>query len=136
MKSNQNKTINDTTAIIKIEAKVNKTENIKKVITSIKNITTDEITVNKTDDDRVYTQGDINLLKTIQKHIKTNNLEELTQQILNKNRTEDTLEFYINKQSAYHNNIHLIDESMAPLGDIHVIIKTGNLDDIINWIIN
>lgn len=136
MKSNQNKTINDTTTIIKIETKVNRTENIKKVATTIKNITTDEITINKTDDDKIYTQGDINLLKTVQKHIKTNNLEELTQQILNKNRKEDTLEFYINKQSAYHDNIHLIDESMAPLGDIHVIIKTSNPDDVINWIIN
>lgn len=97
---------------------------------------TPEKTVLNITEDHIYTEGDVNLLNTIHKHIKTNKLEEVTAGILNRNRTESTIHFYINKQAAYHNKFHIIDENMSPLDDIEITVETENPDDIIKWIIS
>ena len=54
--------------------------------------------------------------------------------MLNKNKTEGRLLFYVNKQAAFHNKFHIIDENMSPLDDIEVLIETSNPDSIIKWI--
>lgn len=95
-----------------------------------------EKTILNINENNIYTEGDINLLNTIHKHIKTNKLEEVTTNILNKNKTNNTIQFYINKQAAYHNKFHIIDENMSALDDIEITIETENPDDIINWIIS
>ncbi|MBQ6219174.1 MAG: hypothetical protein IJJ47_05530 [Methanosphaera sp.] len=62
-------------------------------------------------------------------------MEELAYNILNKNKSENTLTFFVNKQAAFNNTFHMIDENMSQLGDIEVIISCNNPDEIIEWII-
>ena len=99
-------------------------------------MTPEKTILNINDNNIYYTEGDINLLNTIHKYIKTNKVEEVTTNILNKNKTNNTIHFYINKQAAYHNKFHIIDENMSALDDIEIIIETENPDDIIKWIIS
>lgn len=61
-------------------------------------------------------------------------MEEFAFNILKKNKTENTLKFYINKQAAFNNDFHMIDENMSQLGDIEVFITCNNPDEIIEWI--
>lgn len=77
----------------------------------------------------------MNLLKTVKKLIKTNNLQEIAVNILNKNKTKNSTYFYVNKQAMYHNNYHMIDEDMSVLGDIKVDIQSNDINGIINWIL-
>ena len=92
-----------------------------------------KITINTTDKE-ILIESDVTLLDNIHKLVKTNKLEEVTVNILNKNKTEGRLLFYVNKQAAFHNKFHIIDENMSPLDDIEVLIETSNPDSIIKWI--
>ncbi|RAP03340.1 hypothetical protein CA615_02700 [Methanosphaera stadtmanae] len=118
---------------VKIKTKINLTEDINKVKNSIKNIIPEKITINTTDKE-ILIESDVTLLDNIHKLVKTNKLEEVTVNILNKNKTEGRLLFYVNKQAAFHNKFHIIDENMSPLDDIEVLIETSNPDSIIKWI--
>lgn len=118
---------------VKIKTKINLTEDINKVKNSIKNIIPEKITINTTDKE-ILIESDVTLLDNIHKLVKTNKLEEVTVNILNKNKTEGKLLFYVNKQAAFHNKFHIIDENMSPLDDIEVLIETSNPDSIIKWI--
>lgn len=118
---------------VKIKTKINLTEDINKVKNSIKNIIPEKITINTTDKE-ILIESDVTLLDNIHKLVKTNKLEEVTVNILNKNKTEGRLLFYVNKQAAFHNEFHIIDENMSPLDDIEVLIETSNPDSIIKWI--
>lgn len=118
---------------VKIKTKINLTEDINKVKNSIKNIILEKITINTTDKE-ILIESDVTLLDNIHKLVKTNKLEEVTVNILNKNKTEGRLLFYVNKQAAFHNKFHIIDENMSPLDDIEVLIETSNPDSIIKWI--
>ena len=118
---------------VKIKKKINLTEDINKVKNSIKNIIPEKITINTTDKE-ILIESDVTLLDNIHKLVKTNKLEEVTVNILNKNKTEGRLLFYVNKQAAFHNKFHIIDENMSPLDDIEVLIETSNPDSIIKWI--
>lgn len=118
---------------VKIKTKINLTEDINKVKNSIKNIIPEKITINTTDKE-ILIESDVTLLDNIHKLVKTNKLEEVTVNILNKNKTESRLLFYVNKQAAFHNKFHIIDENMSPLDDIEVLIETSNPDSIIKWI--
>ena len=118
---------------VKIKTKINLTEDINKVKNSIKNIIPEKITINTTDKE-ILIENDVTLLDNIHKLVKTNKLEEVTVNILNKNKTEGRLLFYVNKQAAFHNKFHIIDENMSPLDDIEVLIETSNPDSIIKWI--
>lgn len=118
---------------VKIKTKINLTEDINKVKNSIKNIIPEKITINTTDKE-ILIESDVTLLDNIHKLVKTNKLEEVTVNILNKNKTEGRLLFYVNKQAAFHNKFHIIDENLSPLDDIEVLIETSNPDSIIKWI--
>lgn len=132
MNSNQDQNLTETQVLIKTI--INKTENLTKVKNSIQNITTPKITINKNEDNILTVHGDLTLLSNIKKRIKKNEMEEFAFNILKKNKTENTLKFYINKQAAFNNDFHMIDENMSQLGDIEVFITCNNPDEIIEWI--
>lgn len=96
---------------------------------------TEKPTIKVTEDNYLIVEGDLSLLSRIKKRIKNNEQEELIKNILEKNRTESLLKFYINKQSALNNTLHLIDESMSTLGDIEVEIITEKPSEVISWFI-
>jgi len=136
MKSNLNGKTSIENVKVKIKTRVNRTENIKKVKNSIINITTEKTIINRTEDNYLYTIGDIELLRTISKLIKSNEISEVANTILNKNKQDNGITFFINKQAAYHNKFHMIDENMSTLDDIEVIIDTQQPDAVIDWILN
>ncbi|RAP53469.1 MAG: hypothetical protein BZ138_00845 [Methanosphaera sp. rholeuAM270] len=119
---------------VTIKSRVNRTESQTKVESSILNMVTESNTPTELENDYVIVNGNLSLLEKIKKRIINNGEEDLLTSILEKNRTNSSLTFYINKQSAFNGRLHLIDEDMSTLGDIKVEIFTGNIDEIVNWL--
>ncbi|RAP51708.1 MAG: hypothetical protein BZ133_02475 [Methanosphaera sp. SHI613] len=130
MKLNQN--TNHTKIIIR--TKINPTESLEKIRTSIKNITNKNPTTEtkKT----LEISGDINLLNVIKNRINKEGYNEVAEGILNKNKKDNMTFFYINKQSAYNNKFHISDVDLSTLGDIKVELYDENMDDLIDYIVN
>ena len=131
MKLNQN---TNHTKIIIIRTKINPTESLEKIRTSIKNITNKNPTIEtkKT----LEISGDINLLNVIKNRINKEGYNEVAEGILNKNKKDNMTFFYINKQSAYNNKFHISDVDLSTLGDIKVELYDENMDDLIDYIVN
>lgn len=81
-------------------------------------------------------KGDIELINILKKRINKEGYNEVLEGILNKNKKDNMTYFFINKQSAYNNKFHIIDENMSPLGDIKVEIFNDDINGVINYIIN
>jgi len=130
MKLNQN--TNHTKIIIR--TKINPTESLEKIRTSIKNITNKNPTIEtkKT----LEISGDINLLNVIKNRINKEGYNEVAEGILNKNKKDNMTFFYINKQSAYNNKFHISDVDLSTLGDIKVELYDENMNDLIDYIVN
>lgn len=130
MKLNQN--VSHTKIIIK--TRINQTESIEKIQTTIRNITskTPTIETRRT----LEINGDINLLNTVKNRINREGLNDVAENILNKNKEDNTTFFYINKQSAYNNKFHITDVDLSPLGDIKVELYNDDIDELIDYIIN
>lgn len=94
----------------------------------------EKITIKKSEKDNLIVEDDLSLLYLINNFIVKNELGELARNILEKNKTDTELKFFVNKQAAYNNTFHMIDESMSPLGDIEITIKTDTPEDVIEWI--
>lgn len=133
MKSNQN--VVDTTETI-IKTRINPTESKKKVIRSITNIITKNHEITITDNDDIIINSDITVIDTLSKKIKKEEIEQVAYNILTKNRKDDTTKLYINKQAAYNNTFHIIDENISPLTDIEVTIKSDDIDAVIDYMLN
>ena len=71
----------------------------------------------------------------MRRFIKTNKLEEVTENIITHNATSENIVFYVNKQAAYHNQFNIIDESMSTLGDIKVEIIPADIDSVLDILI-
>ena len=130
MKLNQN--VSHTKIIIK--TRINQTESIEKIQTTIRNITskTPTIETRRT----LEINGDINLLNTVKNRINREGLNDVAENILNKNKEDNSTFFYINKQSAYNNKFHITDVDLSPLGDIKVELYDEDIDELIEYIIN
>lgn len=90
------------------------------------------VVLNQTEDSYLECKGDETLLQHIYELIKITEVEEIAKTILNTNKTNNGTKFYINKQAAYNNKFHMLDEDMSPLGDIEVKIRTYDPDYIID----
>ena len=130
MKLNQN--VSHTKIIIK--TRINQTESIEKIQTTIRNITskTPTIETRRT----LEINGDINLLNTVKNRINREGLNDVAENILNRNKEDNSTFFYINKQSAYNNKFHITDVDLSPLGDIKVELYDEDIDELIEYIIN
>lgn len=132
MKSNQDQNVKNTQ--IKLKTKLNQTEDQTKVENSIRNLMGEKITIKKSDDNYLIVEDDLSSLSIIRNMIVKNEFEEVARNILEKNRTESSVNFFINKQAAYNNLFHMIDENMSPLGDIEIIVKSNDIEEVIEWI--
>lgn len=94
----------------------------------------ERITIKKSENDNLIVEDELSSLKLINKFIIKNEFEELAKNILEKNKTDTEIKFFVNKQAAFNNNFHMIDENMSPLGDIEITIKTDNPEEVIEWI--
>ncbi|MBE6485774.1 MAG: hypothetical protein E7Z85_02895 [Methanosphaera stadtmanae] len=132
MKSNHEKILKNTQ--IKLKVKLNPTEEQIKVENSIRNIMGEKITIKKSENDYLIVEDDLSSLYLINKLIIKNEFDELSKNILEKNKTDTEIKFFVNKQAAYNKNFHIIDENMSPLGDIEITIETDNSEEVIEWI--
>ncbi|HIH35285.1 MAG TPA: hypothetical protein HA277_03990 [Methanosphaera sp.] len=94
----------------------------------------EKITIRKSDDDYLIVEDDLSSLSIIRKLIIKNEMEELARNIFEKNKKENSITFFINKQAAYNNMFHMIDENMSPLGDIEITIESNDSEEVIEWI--
>jgi predicted RNA binding protein with dsRBD fold (UPF0201 family) len=94
----------------------------------------EKLTIEKLENNCIIIEDDLSILSKINRIIVRNELQELATNILEKNKTDTTIKFYINKQAAYNNQFHMIDENMSPLGDIEVCIETDAAEEVIKWI--
>ena len=94
----------------------------------------EKLTIQKTRDNYILVEDDLNILSRINHLIVKNELEELAINILKRNMTESSVKFFINKQAAFNNTFHMIDENMSPLGDIEVMIESDAPEEVIEWI--
>ncbi|MDO5826133.1 MAG: RNA-binding domain-containing protein [Methanosphaera sp.] len=113
---------------------MNKTEDIEKIQTSIKNITNKNPTpeTKKT----LEINGDIELVNILKNRINKEGYNEVIEAILNKNRMDNSTFFYIHKQSAYNNRFHINDVDLSALGDIKVELYSEDIDELIDYIVN
>ncbi len=94
----------------------------------------EKLTIQKTEDNHLIVEDDLSILSKINHMIIKNELEELAAGILKRNMNESSIRFFINKQAAYNNTFHMIDENMSSLGDIEVLIESENPEEVIWWI--
>lgn len=94
----------------------------------------ERITIRKSDDDYLIVEDDLSSLSIIKKLIIKNEMEELAKNIFEKNKTESGTTFFVNKQAAYNNMFHMIDENMSPLDDIEIKIESNDIKEVIEWI--
>lgn len=96
----------------------------------------EKIIIRKTENNYLIVEDVLDVLSKVSHMIVKNEMEELALNILEKNRTNSSLTFYINKQAALNNNFHMNYEDLSPLGDIEVKIKTDTPDEVIKWIVS
>lgn len=91
-------------------------------------------TIQKTNENYLIVEDNLIILSKINHIILKNELEELAINILRRNMTNSSLKFFINKQAAFNNTFHMIDENMSTLGDIEVTIESDYPEKVIEWI--
>lgn len=79
--------------------------------------------------------NDITALSKIHESIQNHKSHRVYMRFLNNNLEEDSTWFYLNKQAAFVNTISLCEhDNESPLGPIKVIIRSRNIERIIEWI--
>lgn len=123
-----------TVCIVTAITTVNPSEDISKIKKAILNIFSDaqiEIT-NST----VKATTNIDSLSKIREVISSRNTQKAYRRHLNRNLIDDSTWFYLNKQAAFSNVIALCDEAdESPLGPIKIILKSKNIEKIIEWLV-
>ena len=123
-----------TVCIVTAITTVNPSENILKIKKAILNILSDaqiEIT-----NSIVKATTNIDSLSKIHEVISSRNTQKAYRRHLNRNLIDDSTWFYLNKQAAFSNVIALCDEAdESPLGPIKIILKSKNIEKIIEWLV-
>ncbi len=123
-----------TACIVTVTTTVNPSENISKIKKAILNIFSDaqiEITSSM-----VKATANIDSLSKIHEVISSRNTQKAYRRHLNRNLIDDSTWFYLNKQAAFSNVIALCDEAdESPLGPIKIILKSKNIEKIIEWLV-
>ena len=123
-----------TACIVTATTTINPSENISKIKNAILNILLDaqiEIT-----NDIVTATANIDSLSKIHEVISSRNTQKAYRRHLDRNLMDDSTWFYLNKQAAFSNVIALCDEAdESPLGPIKIILKSKNIEKIIEWLV-
>ena len=123
-----------TVCIVTATTTINPSENISKIKKAILNIFSDaqiEIT-----NSMVKATANIDSLSKIHEVISSRNTQKAYRRHLNRNLIDDSTWFYLNKQAAFSNVIALCDEAdESPLGPIKIILKSKNIEKIIEWLV-
>lgn len=115
-------------------AKVNPSEDVKKIVHAVKNVINNPDI--KIDDDNVIatSEGKQGLM-FIREQCMRREVLGVLKRILLENLVDDHTWFYVNKQAAYAGIIAICeDERESPLGPIKVEIKAKDIDGLIEWL--
>ena len=114
---------------------INPSEDPSKVKEAISNVLPNiEIQLGK--DSIKATSQNLETLTNIFDTINSRRIHRVYRRCLNKNRSEDSTWFYLNKQAALANTIVLCDEAEeSPLGPIKIILTSKGIEQIIDWLV-
>lgn len=117
--------------LVEISSKINQTEDPEKVKKSIHNIfPKGDI---RQDSDKFFLKGNKDLLNNFKKILEKREIIAVARSIMDDNIEDNTLIFYISKQTAFVNEINF-SEGNSPLGDIQIKIESSNLEEVLNWL--
>ena len=115
---------------------INASEDINKVRTSLSNILTD-MDEKLTEDSLTANSTNYESLTKIYETIRSRRSKSAYRKHLLRNMTQDSTWFYLNKQAAFADTIALCDEAdESPLGPITVVLRSKNIEDVIDWLVS
>ncbi len=111
-------------------------EDPKRVKQALANIFGDaKITLEK--NSAKVTSDNLEILEKIFEVIHSRKTERIYRRNLNNNLVDDSTWFYLNKQAAFVNRVALCGEAdESPLGPIKVILKSSDIERVIEWLIS
>jgi len=114
---------------------INPSEDPSKVKEAISNVLPN-IEIQLSEDSIKATSQNLETLTNIFDTINSRRIYRVYRRCLNKNRSEDSTWFYLNKQAALANTIVLCDEpEESPLGPIKIILTSKDIEQIIDWLV-
>jgi uncharacterized protein len=117
------------------ETSVNPSEDPDKVIRSLVNAVNGGTTRIRNNNALVTCEG-IHSLHHIRVGVKSRLSEGVLSRLLERNRTDNTTWFLLNKQAAYSGVIALVEDwDESSLGPIRVTIDSRDLDKVIEWLV-
>lgn len=120
----------------KIEAfcEINPSEDPQKIQQAISNIL-DNAEFNFMEGSLKASSNEVSSLSKIHESIKNHNSQRVYMRFLNNNLYDYSTWFYLNKQAAFANSISLCEhDNESPLGPIKVVIRSKNIERIIEWL--
>ncbi len=121
---------------IQVFCSINPSEDTEKVKLAVNNIFPDiELEISETEISGKT--NNISNLSQISKSIHEKNIKNTYQRILKNNNDGESTWFYLNKQAAFVNTVALCSEANeSSLGPIKVILRSNNIDQVIDSITN
>jgi hypothetical protein len=128
--------IPDVTCSIEAYCSINPSEDPKKVEQALSNILSDiDIKINQ--ESLKATSKNLESLTRIFETIHSRKSQNNFRRQLKHNLIDDSTWFYLNKQAAFANVVALCSESdESPLGPIKVILRSKNIERVIEWLIS
>jgi hypothetical protein len=120
----------------KIEAfcEINPSEDSQKVQQVISNVL-ENVELKITDGSIKASSNDITSLSKIYESIQNHNSQRVYFRFLSNNLEDDSTWFYLNKQAAFVNSIAICEhDNESPLGPIKIVIRSKNIERIIEWL--
>ncbi|SRR3990172_514892 len=123
---------------IRIETPLNPSEDPEKVATAIRNLTEGaaaELTITKEKNCLVAETEDPTALSNIYQKIRARLSLGVARKHLRRNASKKSTSLCFNKQAAYAKTLNICEEETeSPLGALKVIIRSRDLDKIIDWL--
>ena len=119
--------------IIRIKARINPTEDSKKVAQAVYNLLGNiKVEIN---DDKKMLKAEINQINLLElkKKIAQDRIRNTLYSVFTRWKKQDSLSFGLNRQAAYAGHVSLNLENEDPMGPIHFEIK-GNIDEVIKFL--
>jgi predicted RNA binding protein with dsRBD fold (UPF0201 family) len=120
----------------KIEAlcEVNPSEDPQKIQQLISNVL-DDVEFNITEDSIKASSKQIESLSKIHESIQNHSSRRVYWRFLSNNLDGNETWFYLNKQAAFANTVALCEHANeSPLGPIKIVIRSKNIERIIEWL--
>lgn len=114
------------------KADVNPTEDVDKVIKALSNLFDyDDIII---EENCVCVLGEIESIKNFHEELVQRKIRGAARKMMLKGIGTNKIQFSLSKQAAFVGVPNFVENSLSPLGEIEVEIKTSNVEKFIDWI--